>query len=366
MGIYKKGNNWYVDYYLKGRRKRKMVGPSKKLAEQVLKDIQVKNAKGEYLGVFEERKVSFTDFAQRYLVYSKTNKAFFSYKRDLVSFNSLSPVFGDKYLFEIIPQMVEEYKTNRLQEDVTPATVNRELSLLRHFFNKAIEWGYLTKNPMQEVKLLKEPPGRTRYLRTEEIESLIGVIDSFPNDTKSYLKPIVLIALNTGLRKREILQLKWKSIYFEKRKMTVSITKTNETRIVPMNETVYRELKKMPRDQESEFIFCNRKGEPFGNVRKSFDRALKLAKIDDFRFHDLRHTFASHLVMSGCDIRTVQQLMGHKDIKMTMRYSHLSRSHLQDAVNRLDMSWTPYGHQRDIRENNAKDVMAGKPNKIRT
>jgi len=365
MGIYKKGNNWYVDYYLKGRRKRKKVGPSKKLAEQVLKDIQVKNAKGEYLGVFEERKISFADFAQRYLVYSKTNKAFFSYKRDLVSFNNLLPIFGDKYLFEIIPQVVEEYKTNRLQEGVTPATVNRELSLLRHFFNKAIEWGYLTKNPMQEVKLLKEPPGRTRYLRTEEIETLLGIIDSFPNDIKSYLKPIVLIALNTGLRKREILQLRWKDIYFEKRKITVSVTKTNETRIVPMNETIYQELKKMPQDQESEYLFCNRKGEPFGNIRKSFDRALKLAKINDFRFHDLRHTFASHLVMNGCDIRTVQQLMGHKDIKMTMRYSHLSRSHLQDAVEKLGMSWTLYGHQRDNKANNIQNVMAGKPNKIR-
>lgn len=366
MGIFKKGNNWYVDYYLKGRRKRKKVGPSKKLAEQILKDIQVKTAKGEYLGIFEEKKILFSDFFQKYLSFSKTNKSFFSYKRDLASSKNLLPVFGDKYLIEIIPQMVEEYKTERLQEDVTPATVNRELSCFRHLFNKAIEWGYLNKNPMQGVRLLKEPPGRTRYLRIEEIERLLDVIDSFSKDIRSYLKPIVLIALNTGLRKREILQLRWKDIYFEKRKITVSITKTNEIRIVPMNETLYRELKEISRDAESEYLFYNKKGEPFGNVRKSFDRALKIAGIEDFRFHDLRHTFASHLVMNGCDIRTVQQLMGHKDIKMTMRYSRLSRSHLQEAVERLDTSWTLYGHQRDFGENNAKDEMAEKPYKIST
>ncbi|MFA5459797.1 MAG: tyrosine-type recombinase/integrase [Candidatus Paceibacterota bacterium] len=364
MGIYKKGNNWYVDYYLKGRRKRKKVGPSKKLAEQVLKDIQVKIAKGEYLGIFEEEKVLFSDFVQKYLAFSKTNKAFSSYKRDLVSSKNLLPAFGEKYLFEITPQMVEEYKAKRLQEGVTPATVNRELSCLRHLFNKAIEWGYLTKNPLQRVKLLKEPPGRIRYLKTEEIERLLKTIDSFPQYTKSYLKPIVVIALNTGLRKGEILRLRWKDVDFIKKRITVNVTKTNEIRTVPMNELLYQELKKMTSNQENEYMFCNKKGKPFENVRKSFDRALKIAGIDDFRFHDLRHTFASYLVMSGCDIRTVQQLMGHKDIKMTMRYSHLSKSHLQEAVERLDNLWTLYGHQNGFGENNQSDIMAKEPNKI--
>jgi integrase len=363
MGVYKKGNNWYIDYYLKGRRKRKKVGPSKKLAEQVLKDIQVKIVKGEYLGVFEEKKVLFEEFTQRYLVYSRSNKAFSSYKRDLVSLKSLLSAFGDKYLFEIIPQMAEEYKTKRLQEDVTPATVNRELSCLRHLFNKAIEWSYLRKNPVQGVRLLKEPPGRTRYLEVGEIERLLEVIDSFPRDTSSYLKPIVLIALNTGLRKSEILQLKWKDIDFEKRKITVLRTKTNEIRTVPMNETLYKELKKISRGIESEYMLCNKKGVPYGNVRKSFDRALKIAGIDNFRFHDLRHTFASHLVMSGCDIRTVQQLMGHKDIKMTMRYSHLSKAHLQEAVEKLDTLWTLYGHQKDFREYSLKGEGIGNSSK---
>lgn len=345
MGVYKKGKNWYVDYYLKGTRKRKKVGPSKKLAEQVLKDIHVKIAKEEYLGVFEEKKVLFQEFSRIYLDYSRTNKAVSSYKRDEVSLRSLMPEFKDKCLFELVPQMVEEYKSKRLKESVTSATINREVSCLRHMFNKAIEWRFIRKNPVQGVRLLKEPPGRIRYLEKKEIEGLLGVIDSLPRSSGSYLKPIVLIALNTGLRKREILNLKRRDLDFEKRRITVFRTKTNELRTVPMNETLYRELKKVSREEETEYLFCNGKGEPYGNVRKSFDRALKAAGIENFRFHDLRHTFASHLVMNGCDIRTVQQLMGHKDIKMTMRYSHLSKAHLQEAVEKLDTLWTLYGHQ---------------------
>ncbi len=330
---------------MKGRRKRKKVGPSKKLAEQVLKDVQIKLAKGEYLGVYEAKKVPFREFAEKYLEYSKTNKAFFSYKRDLVSFNNLVPVLGEEYLFEINSRMVEEYKIKRLREAVTPATVNREISFLKHLFSKAVEWGYLNKNPTQGVKQLKEPPGRIRYLEVGEIERLLKAIDSLPRERGRYLRPMVVVAINTGLRKREILQLRWKDVDFQERRLTALRTKTNEFRIIPMNGTVFQELQKIARHPEGDYVFCNKNGVPYDNVRKSFDRALKVAGIDNFRFHDLRHTFASQLVMNGCNIRTVQQLMGHKDIKMTMRYSHLSKAHLQEAVGKLDALWTPYGHQ---------------------
>ncbi len=336
MGVYKKGNNWYIDYYYKGKRKRKKVGPSKKLAQQVLKDVQVKIARGEYLGVYEDKKVPFKDFAQRYLEFSKTNKAPSTHRRDRVSMASLVPAFGEKYLYEISPQMVEEYKAKRLREDVTPATVNREIGCLRHLFGKAIEWGYVQKNPLKGVKQLKEPPGRVRYLETDEIDKLLSAIDSQSEEIRGYLKPIVILALHTGLRKSEILGLKWKDVDFKNKRVTVLKSKNNEIRSIPMNETVYRELDNISGNAENGYLFHNRDGKPFGDIRRSFDRVLEDAGIENFRFHDLRHTFASHLVMKGCNIQTVQQLMGHKDIKMTMRYSHLSRAHLEEAVSKLD------------------------------
>lgn len=349
MSVYKKGNNWYIDYYVKGERKRQKIGPSKKLALQVLEDVHVKIAKGEYLGIHEEKRILFEEYAKEYLLYSKANKALKSYKRDVTSLNGLRVVFGGYYLFEIGPFMVEKYKAQRLQ-DVEPASVNREIACLRHMCNKAVEWGYGTKSPVTGVKLLKEPPGRIRYLDTAEIDELLKAVDSLKRGCSQYLRPIVVLALNTGFRKNEILQLKWEDIDLKEKKITLKHTKNNEIRTVPVNDTLYRELVKLTRHPESEYVFCDKNGIPYGEVKKSFGNALSVAKIKDFRFHDLRHTFASHLVMRGCDLRTVQQLMGHKDIRMTMRYSHLSRAHLQEAVSKLDSLWTPYGHQEKMSE----------------
>lgn len=348
MSVYKKGNNWYIDYYLKGERKRQKIGPSKKLTLQVLEDVHVKIAKGEYLGVYEEKKILFADYAKEYLEYAKANKAITSYKRDITSLTALTAAFGTCYLFEIEPLMVERYKAKRLQDGVEPASVNREIACLRHMCNKAVEWSYGKKNPVTGVKLLKEPPGRIRYLETAEIAKLLKAVDGLKRGSGRYLRPIVVLALNTGLRKNEILQLKWKDIDIKEKKIIVRRTKNNEIRTVPINDTLYGELVKIARHLESEYVFCDKSGIPYGNVRKSFESALSTAKIEDFHFHDLRHTFASHLVMKGCDLRTVQQLMGHKDIKMTMRYSHLSKAHLQEAVSKLDSLWTPYGHHGDL------------------
>jgi len=337
MGVYKKGKNWYIDYYLKGRRKRKKIGPSKKLAQQVLQDVHVKMAKGEYLGVYDEKKILFEEFSQQYLAFSKANKAESTHDRDRFSVAQLISVFKEKYLFEITPRMIEKYKATRLGK-VGPATVNRELACLKHMYTKAIEWGYLKINPVKSVKLLKEPPGRLRYLRPKEVKKLLDAC-------RGYLRSIVITALNTGMRKGEILALCWKDVDLENRKVTVRKPKNNEIRVIPINQTLYQELSNLSHGSDGEYIFSNGNGHRFGDIKKGFSLALKRAEIEDFHFHDLRHTFGSHLVMQGVDLKTVQQVMGHKDIKMTMRYSHLSPEYVQEAMERLDNVWTLYGHQ---------------------
>lgn len=129
------------------------------------------------------------------------------------------------------------------------------------------------------------------------------------------------------MRKGEILNLKWNDIDFINHYITIQQSKTNEKRIVPMNQEVYEVLKKLYKDGENVFSIKE--------CKRSFATALRKAKIEDFRFHDLRHTFASHLAMDGCNLKTIQELMGHKDIKMTMRYSHLSKAYLEEAVEKL-------------------------------
>jgi integrase len=177
--------------------------------------------------------------------------------------------------------------------------------------------------------LLKEDNKRIRYLEREEIKRLI-------DNCASHLKPIVTVAVFTGMRKSEILGLKWQNIDIECGILYLLETKNGERREVIINDTVKRTLIAVPKHPSSPYVFCEKDGKPYTNVRKSFDAALRKCGIIDFRFHDLRHTFASQLVMSGVDLKTVQELLGHKSIEMTMRYSHLSPSHKKRAVEILD------------------------------
>lgn len=329
--IFKIGKSWYVDYSYKGKRIRKCVGRSKKVADLVLKDIEVRIAKEKNLGIHESKKVLFEDFADEYLKFSKTNKTPHSHRRDIVSLKvNLIPYFKGQYLREITPHAIEQYKRERL-EKVKPATVNRELACLKHLFSKAIEWEYYNANPVKKVKLLKEPPGRIRYLDNDEIQRLL-------KECSPTLKPIVITALNTGMRKSELLNLKWRYVSFRDRMIFIRNSKNNESRVVPINKIVYNTFRKLY-NHENEYVFHTKKGNPYKEIKTGFVAARKRAGIKDFRFHDLRHTFASYLAMSGWNLQTIQRLMGHKDFKMTLRYSHLSRSHLQEAVNSLEKSF---------------------------
>ena len=153
----------------------------------------------------------------------------------------------------------------------------------------------------------------------------------------------------------ELLNLEWKDVDFKNKTVKVDNkedhhTKNYELRSIPMNSFLCSVLRKIPRHIKSGYVFCNKSGEKFRRIRDGFNATLKRAGIENFRFHDMRHTFASHLVMKGCDLRTVQQLLGHKDIKMTMRYSHLSKEHLCNAVENLYSS-----HPTDTERKSSKE-----------
>ena len=201
--------------------------------------------------------------------------------------------------------------------------------LLKHMCVKAGEWNYLKANPLKSVKFLKEPLGRLRYLTREEMDALIAAC-------APHLRPIVVMGLNTGMRRSEILGLTWADIDFATRSITLRRTKSNRLRVIPINQTLYEELQRLLRHLHSPYVFCNDKGKPFSEVRHAFQTACRRSGITNFRFHDLRHTFASHLVMNGVNLRAAQHLLGHQDIRMTLRYSHLSQEHLQSAVGTLD------------------------------
>lgn len=327
MRTYQRKGVWYIDYSFNGRRVRKSVGSSKKSADLVSKDIEVRIAKG-MMGVVEPDTVVFDNLCNEYLRFSRANKAPGSYCRDGLNVKNLLRSFRGREIAGITAHDFERHKNARRQA-VSPASVNREISCMKHMFNKAVQWGYLRENHLRSVAKFKEPPGRLRYLNDEEIERLLRCC-------AEHIRPIVVMALNTGMRRGEIFSLKWADVDMKNRTITLRHTKNNECRGIPINGILYDTLMCMEPGLWDQYVFLNKDGKPFRDIKTGFSAALRRAGIRDFRFHDLRHTFASRLVMAGVDIRTVQTLMGHKDIKMTMRYSHLSDAHLRDAVSRLE------------------------------
>jgi len=336
MSVYKKGNTYYIDYYADGKRKRECIGPDKRLAETVLRKRKVEIAEGRHLNIKKNEKIKFREFADEFLaLHSKINKK--SWKSDFYNLKNIAPFFKGKNLYEITVQDVERFKAQR-SKGVKPATVNRDLATIKTLFNKAVEWGKLEESPAKKVKFLREPSGRLRYLEKEEIRKLLS-------NCSPRLKPIVTVALFTGMRRGEILGLKWQDIDFQRGIVYLYNTKNSEKREVFMNDLVKKTLISVLKHPDSSYIFCNKDGKPYHDIRKSFFTALKNSGILNFKLHDCRHTFASQLVMAGVDINTVRELLGHKDIRMTLRYSHLSQDHKQRAVDilgrQMDTIWTP-------------------------
>lgn len=334
MHIFQKGKTYYLDFYVDGQRKRESAGFSKKVAEVLAAKRIAEIAEGKYLDVRKSKKTKFAEFCNEYLEkYAKVNKR--SWTRDRTSINVLRPFFGNRRLSQITPRLIEDYKIHR-EKSVCKATVNRELACLRRIFSIAMDWGKASDTPFKgkAVKFFKEEKFRLRFLTKEEIARLLISCEETPK--AAHLKPIVVLALNTGMRKGEILNLTWDQIDFENRIITLTRTKTNEERHIPMNDSLISTLENIKNSYvRSDLVFGRTPEKPFLDVRRSFTAALKRASISNFRFHDLRHTFASHLVMGGVDLRTVMELLGHRDIKMTLKYAHLSPEHQLDSVEML-------------------------------
>jgi len=193
----------------------------------------------------------------------------------------------------------------------------------------AVEWEIVPINPAQGVKTPKAPAGRVRYLQPTELRVLLEA-------SSESLRPVVALAVSTGMRRGEILGLRWLDVDMVNHRVLLPQTKNGEGRIAYLNQSALAVLRSLPFGAETkptDRLFQD--GTP-ERVSVAFGRACRKAGIEDFRFHDLRHTAASWMRMSGADIHTVAQLLGHKDLRMAARYQHLSPAFLAEAVGRLD------------------------------
>lgn len=339
MGIFRKNGKFWIDYYDEARRRyRECIGTNRKAAEQALAIRKAEILQGRFNYKKDKGKDLLSDFAQTYLAeYSRVNKR--SYERDISSVKALTKFFGNKKLNEIQPFDIERYKTQR-EKEVAKASINRELACLKHMYTMAIKWSKADTNPVKEVKFFKENNQSLRILTGGEEKRLLAC-------ASDHLKPIIIMAVNSGMRRNEILGLTWDKINFENKYIIVAHTKNNEYRIIPMNNYLESVLKRVKRD--SQYVFCKPDGSSYGAIKTAFNNAVRRSGIAKCRFHDLRHTFASRLVMRGVDLVTVQQLMGHKTIKMTMRYSHPTPDHKRWAVEALTVAFD--GHYMDTKAN---------------
>lgn len=328
MGLFKRGRTWWMRFTYKGKQIRKSAGTeNKKLAQRIYHSELGKIAEGRWFERLLGEEMTFREMMDKYkaeyLPLKSHPKKYESIIENLLSF------FGDFYITEITPSLVKKYKIRGEEKKIA---TNRELSVLRAAFNIAIkEWEWVKDNPVNKIRLWKESPGRVRYLSDEEFDKLL-------NECLDYLKLIVIVARHTGLRKENILSLTWSQVDLFRRLITIEHTKNNERLSVPLNETLmslFKQLSKV-RHIKSPHVFSKPDGSRCRFIHNEFRKAVKKADLTDFRFHDLRHCFASALVQKGVDLYQVQRLLGHKSNAMSQRYSHLFPEHLRGAVSKLD------------------------------
>ncbi len=317
---------WYVDFTFNKKRIRQFGGYTKEQARTILAKLRIEK-QNEKMG-FKVRKyedISFEKFARDFIDhYSKQNKR--SWKRDEVSLRTLKPFFKGKMLKDIDSFLVERYKAKRKTE-VSNATFNRELAFMKTMFNKAVEWKRLEMNPLQNFKKLKENNGRMRILKSEEMKRLLDVANG-------HLKPILIIALNTGMRRGEILSLKWGNVNLSKRSIHIEDSKSGRSRDIPMNALVIEALSAIRQDHV--YVFYNPTTDgPLKDIKTAFKTACKNAEIKGLRFHDLRHTTATRMVEAGVDLVTVSRILGHSSLAMVLRYSHPTPENMRRAVDKL-------------------------------
>lgn len=313
------------------------------LADQKSKKYELE-LHGDSLKLKEQK--TFKDFAEDWIISKEAGGLALgtlgNYKASLK--NHIYPAFAEKDLKHIKKSEIEKLQ-NDLRKTHNGKGTNSIMVVIKSILKDAHRDGYLVKNPAEYIPKLKENPPHEVYWTKAEIDQFLR--GNFQNP----LFPFFLIAVNTGMRRGELCGLCWDRVDFSLNQITITrtrdreefkeTTKTNLKRIVPMNQMVKTTLLTLFKNRsESNFVFTKQNGEPIGvqHVYRDFMNGQKKAGLQRrIRFHDLRHTFASQFIMNGGNVFDLQKILGHTDIKMTMRYAHYSTEHLQNAMNKFEL-----------------------------
>ncbi len=334
MGLYKRNRVWWMTYTVRGRQVRVSTGcRNRQLAEDILAKQRTNLIEGRYFDLLEEKTRTGRELIERWLS-EHAPKLAPTPSYENFSRNRLIPFFGDMLLADITPKVIIEYKTIRRSQGMKPATINREMALLRGAFSLAVkEWEWCRTNPFSKVREEVENNARDRWLRDEEE---IVLLQHCPD----WLREIVIFALETGLRQGEILNLTWEAVDLKREMLTVMKSKNGTRRGIPLSQRALDLLRNKikVRSIQTTLVFHSREHTAYssGNIERAWGRVRANAKLVDLRFHDLRHTFATRLVQAGEQLYAVSQLLGHKTLAMTQRYAHHCPESLRSTIQALD------------------------------
>ena len=249
--------------------------------------------------------------------------------------SNILPVLGDHEIRMVNPGHIQKYADGRLSEGSRPATVRQEMMILSGLFREAMKQELIERNPVHLTKKPRVDNVIVRYLNHSEEENVLAFVEE-------PLRSAILVAIHSGLREGEQLNLTWADVHFDVGHIVVRNTKSKRDRVVPMSATLRQVLKGVSRvlvkGEPSPFVFTNTAtGTKFQRFNADGWRAaLRKAGVENFRWHDLRHTFGSRLAQAGVPITVIKELMGHSTVTVTMRYAHLTQGNLQQAVKVLD------------------------------
>lgn len=307
----------------------------KKLAIRIFDKLRGDIAEGKWFERLPGEDYTFGDLMKKYLEeYSPVYKARLSNIRDKSLADHLLASFKDLRLVDITSPMISDYKLKRRKEGAAPRTINYELSLMGHAFNIAIrEWEWIKDNPVKRVRKERVNNSIERWLALDEEKRLLGV-------SAKWLQEIIIFAIHTGMRQSEILNLKWSDVDMERRTLTISEQKNGGVDTLPLNETVMGVLgeRQGQRLSQCDYVFPSNVQTRMNNrnLIRAFEIATERAGVLKFRFHDLRHTFATRLVQAGVGIYDVQRLGRWKSALMVMRYAHHNSESLRPSIEVMD------------------------------
>jgi integrase len=351
-GIYRHKNSpfWYMSFMVPNEGRRQISTEKTNIDDALLVRAQIlvdiKNNCFNPDGSEKKYQFTFDEIVEKYAEFASSRQKSFD-RTTAYIINLLKVEFSNTLLNDLNTERIEQFQTKLLNKhkkdnktnskERKVATVNRYLTVLRAMLNKASDYEMISDDTLKKIAKVKQLNGaskRKRFLSIEEMDELIEACGT-------HLKPIVITALNSGMRKGEILNLTWDENVDLKHNFIFlkgDETKNREDREIPLTPALKKCLISLPRRLNTNYVFFDETGKRYGDVKKGFKAALTRAKIHNFRFHDLRHTFASHLIMSGTPLLTLSKYLGHRDIKSTEIYANLGPDHYQESIQNLPWS----------------------------